>query len=271
MAPQPFWKGYLKVALVTCSVGMIPAKTENEKVRFHTLNRKTGHRVVSRYVDSVSGRLVEEDQQAKGYARGADDYILFDDDELEAVGLESTRTIDIETFAPRDSIGWIWYNRAHYLTPNDTVGEEAFCVIRDAMKSTDTVGISRLVLYGRERAVMLKPRAKGIVLWTLRYGEEVRDSADYLGDERATRIDRKELDRVSKLIAKQRAPWSPEMARDPVQKRLLEIIASKKRARKSLARPKARTSRDEETPSNVVNIMDALQKSLSSEKKAKRR
>src|ERR1700688_705439 len=153
MAPRPFWSGYLKLSLVTCPVAMAPATTENEKVRFHTLNRKTGNRVASQYIDAVTGKLVDEDAQVKGYPRGENEYVLLEDDELEAVGLESTRTIDIDMFVPADSIDWGWYDKPHYLTPNDPVGEEAFCVIRDAMEATGTIGISRLVMYHRERAV----------------------------------------------------------------------------------------------------------------------
>ena len=122
---------------------MSPATGENEKVRFHTLNRKTGNRVLSQYVDAVSGKAVDEDDELKGYQRGENDYVLLEDEELDAVGLESTRTIDIETFVEADSIGWIWFDKPHYLTPDDPVGEEAFSVIRDAMESTGTVGISR--------------------------------------------------------------------------------------------------------------------------------
>src|ERR1700684_2577917 len=144
MAPRPFWKGYLKLSLVTCPVAMTPATTDNEKVRFHTLNRKTGNRVVSQYVDAVTGKPVDEDDEVKGYPRGEDDYVLLEDDELEAVGLESTRTIDIDMFVPADSIEWVWYDKPHYLTPDDEVGEEAYSVIRDAMGSTGMVGISRL-------------------------------------------------------------------------------------------------------------------------------
>ncbi|HEY9211674.1 MAG TPA: Ku protein, partial [Ancylobacter sp.] len=147
MAPRSFWKGYLKLSLVTCPVAMVPATSENEKVRFHTLNRKTGNRIVSQYVDAVSEKPVDEDDEVKGYQRGENDYVMLEDDEIDAVALESTRTIDIEMFVPRDSIGWIWYDKPHYLTPNDPVGEEAFSVIRDAMASTRTVGISRLVMY----------------------------------------------------------------------------------------------------------------------------
>ena len=122
MAPRSFWKGYLKLSLVTCPVAMTPAISEGEKVRFHTLNRATGNRIQSRYVDAETGEPVDEDDEVKGYQSGADEYVLLEDDEIESVALESTRTIDIETFVPRDSIGWIWYDRPHYLVPDDTGG-----------------------------------------------------------------------------------------------------------------------------------------------------
>ena len=138
MAPRSFWKGYLKLSLVTCPVAMTPATTENEKVLLPHPVAKTGNRVVSQYVDAVSGKPVDEDDEVKGYQRGEDEYVLLEDDELEAVGLESTRTIDINMFVDADSVGWIWYDRPHYLTPDDPVGEEAYCVIRDAMESTAT-------------------------------------------------------------------------------------------------------------------------------------
>jgi DNA end-binding protein Ku len=267
MAPRPFWKGYVKLSLVTCPVAMTPAVTEIEKVRFHTLSRKTGNRVVSRYVDAESGKPVEEDDEVKGYQRGENEYVLLEDDELEAVGLESTRTIDIDMFVDAASIGWIWYDKPHYLTPDDTVGEEAYSVIRDAMESTGTVGISRLVMYRRERAVMLEPKGRGIVLWTLRYGDEVRDPDDYFGKIGNGKIDPKLMDLGTALIEERIRSWDPEMVSDPVQARLLELIASRKKGRKRPVKAKAET---ETAPSNVINIMDALRKSIGSEgRKAK--
>ena len=261
MPDRSFWKGYLKLSLVTCPVAMTPAVSDGEKVRFHTLNRQTGHRVVSQYVDAVSGKPVEEGDEVKGYARGEDEFVMLEEDDLEAVALESTRTIDIEMFAPQSSIGWIWYDRPHYLTPRDNVGEEAFLVIRDAMASTKTVGISRLVLYRRERAVMLVPRDKGIVLWTLRYGDEVRDENAYFNDIPTSQLDTDLVKLVKQLIDERTRSWDPTIVNDPVQERLLEIIAAKKKSK-----PPPKKSRVElEQPPNVVNIMDALRKSIASQ------
>lgn len=266
MAPRTFWKGYLKLSLVTCPVAMLPATSESEKVRFRTLNEKTGNPVAARYVDAVTGEPVEEGDEVKGYPRGENDHVILEDDELEAVALESTRTIDIDKFVPASSIGWIWYDKPHYLVPTDKVGEEAFSVIREAMAATATVGIARLVLYRRERAVMLKPSGKGIVVWTLRYGDEVRDADAYFENAGKEKPEAPLMKLVTRLIDERTTPWSPDMVGDPVQARLLEIIAAKKKGRKRPAKPKAEPA---PTSGNVVSIMDALKKSIAGERKAK--
>lgn len=271
MAPRSFWKGYLRLSLVTCRVAMTPATSARGKVRFHTLNRATGNRVESRYVDEATGKPVRDEDQRKGYPVADDRLILLEDEELEAVALESTRTIDIDMFVPRDDIAWIWLDKAHYLTPDDRIAEEAFAVIRDAMAATGTVGISRLVLYRRERAVMLEPRGKGIVVWTLRYGDEVREAEDYFAGIDTGKPDAAALKLVGRLIDERRRDWDPTMVADPVQKRLKAIIAARKRAQKPAA--PGRRGRDDEprdTPANVVSIMDALRKSVEAEKKGKR-
>ena len=271
MALRPYWKGYLRLSLVTCPVQMMPATSENEKVRFHTLNRNTQNRVVSHYVDAVTGKALNEDDEVRGYQRGEDDYVILEDEELENVALESTKTIDIEVFAPRDSVEWIWLDTPYYLSPDDPVGEEAFSVIRDAMAAENMVGISRLVISRRERAVMLEPRGKGIVVWTLRYGDEVRDADLYferMDDEPA---DREMMPLVLQLIKKQTQAWSPKMASDPVQSKLLDIIAAKKKQMKKPAKAKSKgKGQDEPAPSNVINIMDALRKSVDAENRSRR-
>jgi DNA end-binding protein Ku len=267
MAVRPYWKGYLKLSLVTCPVQMMPATSENEKVRFHTLNRQTQNRVVSHYVDSVTGKEVKEEDEVKGYRRGENEYVILEDEELDNVALESTKTIDISTFTPRDSIEWIWLDTPYYLSPNDPVGQEAFSVIRDAMQAQNMVGISRLVISRRERAVMLEPRGKGIVLWTLRYGDEVGDEDSYfeaIGDEKA---DSEMMPLVRQLIKKQSRNWSPKMVADPVQERLLDIIAAKKKPLKKPAKTKGKAA-PSAPPNNVVNIMEALKKSLAAQQRA---
>lgn len=244
---------------------MLPATTDNQKVRFHTLNAKTGNRVLSQYVDAISGDVVRQEDEVKGYPRGADDFVQLEQNELDEIALESTRTIDIDMFVPADSVESIWYDRPHYLVPNDPVGEEAFSVIRDAMKASGKVGISRLVMYRRERAVLLEPREMGVVLWTLRYGDEVRDSREYFSQFEGETPDSALMELVAKLIENRTIPWSPDMTSDPVQLKLLEIIAAKKNGS---MRPAKTSQTAQVQQSNVVNIMNALKKSIAADKKA---
>ncbi|MFT0858726.1 Ku protein [Ancylobacter sp. G4_0304] len=266
MATHSFWKGYLKLSLVTCPVAMAPATTESEKIRFHTLNKATGNRVEAVYVDAESGSKVDDDDQARGYERDSGQFVVLEEDELRAVALKSTRTIEIERFVPADSVGWLWYDKPHFLTPDDPVGEEAYAVIREAMAATKTVGLSRLVLYRRERPVMLEPRGRGIVLWTLHYADELRAPEPYF-EEIDGEPDPELLTLISRLIDRRTRQWDDELVRDPMQDNLRALIEAKKKKRppaKSRRRPTA------ETPTNVVNIMDALKKSLAAEGKGSR-
>lgn len=264
-AVKPYWKGYLKLSLVTCPVALSPATSDTEKVRFHTMNRATGNRVASRYVDSLTGKEVDPDDQVKGYERGEGDYIILEEEELDAVALDSVRTIEIELFTPRDSIEWIWLEKPHYLVPNDKVGEDAFAVIRDAMRSENVLGISRLVFGQRERAVMLEPRDEGIVLWTLRYGDEVRPEEDYFSNIKA-KPEGGLAPLMQQLIKQQTKTWSP--ITDPIQDRYLELIAAKKKAMKKSAKS---TAKDKQVggKDNVVDLMAALKKSLEGKNQSK--
>lgn len=261
MAVRPYWKGYLKLSLVTCAVTLTPATTEGGRVRFHTLNRKTGDRIYTRYQDADTGKTVEDDDQVKAYEKGEDDYVMLEDEELDAVKLESVRTIDIDEFVEADSIEWVYYDSPYFVVPADDVGEEAFTVIREAMAKSDVVGISRLVLGNRERAVMLQPWDKGIILWTLRYGDEVRDEDEYFKAVKEEKPDPKMLSMVEQIIEHRTTAWSASMVKDPVQDNLLDIIKSKQSSKR---KPAAKQGKDEEagSASNVIDLMAALKKSL---------
>jgi DNA end-binding protein Ku len=238
---------------------MLPATSETAKIRFHTLCRATGNRVQSRYVDAATGKPVDGGDQVKGYEREEGGYVMLEDEELDAVALESTRTIDIDMFVPEDSIGWVWYDSPHFLVPDEKIGEEAFSVIRQAMVASRTRAISRLVLYHRERAVLLEPRDKGIVLWTLRYGDEVRDAKDYFGGMKNKQTDPREKKLVSELIKQNTKPWSPSLTTDPVQKALQQLISAKAKSARGRGKESARPR-----GANVVDLMAVLKKSLGS-------
>lgn len=268
MALRPYWKGYLKLSLVTCPVEMMPATSESEKVRFHTMNKETGNRVMSQYMDSVTQKPVPDKKLGKGYERGENDYVVLTDDEIDAVALDTVKTIDILKFVAADSIPWIYLDKPHYLVPSDKVGDEAFSVIREAMTVSDVVGVSKLVVGRRERAVVLEPRDNGIVLWTLRFGDEVRPESEYFKDI-DDETDNANLPLMRKLIKQKTKAWSPTMVSDPIQDALLALIDEKKKALKPVRKTKSKKS--EAAPaSNVVNIMDILRKSIERDEKKRK-
>ena len=259
MAVRPAWKGYLKLSLVTCPVMLLAATSDSRRLRFHTINRKTGNRIRSAYVDEKTGKPVPDEDQRWGYPRAKGKYVLLSDEELASVALESARTIDIDLFLPKSAIEWIWYDTPHYLLPDGKVAEEAYAVIRAAMAESGMAAISRLVLYRRERDVMLEAREDGILLWTLRYGDEVRPEKQYFTGIPHKAASPKKLALVAKLIEKHRQPWSPAMMKDPVQQKIRQIIAAKDKGRRH-----APPAQEEEPaqPTKVVNIMEALKRSV---------
>lgn len=269
MAVRPYWKGYLKLSLVTCAVTLSPATTEGDRVKFHTLNRATGDRIYTRYVDADTGKTVDDEHQAKAYEKAADDYVVLEDEDLDAVKLDSVRTIDIDEFIEADTIEWTYFDTPYFVVPADEVGEEAFTVIREAMTDRKVVGISRLVLGNRERAVMLQPWDKGILLWTLRFGDEVRDEDEYFEKVEEEKLDSKMLSMVEKIIEERTAPWSDDMVKDPVQAKLKQIIKAKQAPQKKAAGKKAETDDEMKAPSNVIDLMAALKKSLEAKPSSK--
>ena len=206
--------------------------------------------------------------EVKGYERGEDEYV-----HARRRGARCRRARKHphdrhRLFVPADSVDWIWYDTPHYLVAGRSVGEEAFSRHSRRHGSTEMVGDLALVLYRRERAVMLEPRDNGIVLWTLRFGDEVREASEYFGAIGEAKPDAELMRLIGDLIKSRKKAWSPEMVADPVQAQLLDIIAAKKKgAKKAKAKPKA----EPEAPSNVINIMDALRRSVASAKKPKGR
>src|SRR6187402_1859303 len=174
MAPRPTWKGYLKLSLVSCAVAMYTATSTSSRIRLNIINRETGNRIRNQAIDSETGDVVENENKVKGYEVDDGRYVLLEEDELDEVALESTHTIDIESFVERSEVDEIYLDESFYLVPNDEVAYEAFAVIREAMKKKDMVGLGRVVTHRRERLLMLQPRGKGLAATALRYKPEVR-------------------------------------------------------------------------------------------------
>jgi DNA end-binding protein Ku len=258
MAPRPNWKGYLKLSLVSCSVALYSATSTSQRVRFNIINKKTGNRVHNQVIDAETEEPVEQEDRVKGYQIEKGQYVLVEDEELDEVALESNHTIDIETFVPRSEVDEIYLDEDYYIAPNDKVGYEAFAVIRDAMKKEDLVGIARVVLYRRERILMLAPRGNGIMATALRYRSEVRDEEDYFSDVPDVKVPADMLDLAVHILKSKKAHFEPDKFEDRYEDALTELIKAK-HAGKTI--PKL----EEAKPSNVVNLMDALKRSVKAE------
>jgi DNA end-binding protein Ku len=258
MAPRANWKGYLKLSLVSCSIALFPATSTKERIRFNIINRETGNRVRYRQVDAESGEEVPEEDRVKGYKVADGNYVLLEPDELDEVALESTHTIDIESFVPRDEVDEIYLDEPYFLAPDDDVGVEAFAVIRAAMEATSLVGLARVVLYNHERLVMLEPLGKGIKATALRYQDEIRDQKGYFSEIEDVKVPKDMLDLAEHILKTKRAHFDPSKYSDRYEDALKALIQAKQAGKA----PPAAPSR----PSNVINLMDALRRSVRSER-----
>jgi DNA end-binding protein Ku len=262
MAPRPAWKGYLKLSLVTCAVELSGATSESEKISFRVINRKTGNTVRRQYIDATTGKPVDEKDEVKGYEVRDDEFVLIEEDEIEAVQIESSHTLNLECFVKKTDIDKIYLDTPYYLTPADDVSEEAFAVISQALSERKMAGLARIVLWRRERPVVIEPFEKGMLLTTLRYDKTVRQPDEIFDEIDEPKLEEKMVDMAARIIDKRDAKFDPSKFEDKYESALMELVRSKKAGRKA---PKARKT-DEPKPSNVINLFDALKKSLSSEK-----
>jgi DNA end-binding protein Ku len=259
MAVRVYWKGYLKLSLVSCAVALVPATSSSERTRFNTLNRETGNRLRQRMVDEVTGEEVPKEDRIKGYEVGRGSYVRIEDEELEKVALESTHTIDIEKFVARSEIDQRYIDTPYYLIPNDNVSQEAFAVIREAMRDEKRVALARIVLYRRERIVMLEPLDKGMLATTLRYGYEVREQTPFFEEIPNVPVSTEMLKLASHIIEQKAGNFEPDKFEDRYENAVQELLKAKGAGLPVKAA-------EEPAPSNVINIMDALRKSIVVEK-----
>jgi DNA end-binding protein Ku len=259
MAVRSAWKGYIKLSLVTCAVELFNATTATEKVSFRILNRATGNTVTRQYVDSETGKVVGDDDEIKGYETSSGHYLLIEEDEIEAVQIESNHTLNLEGFVEKSEIDPIYLDTPYYLAPADEVSEEAFAVIRDALAAKKMAGMARMVLYRRERPVVIEARDRGMLLTTLRFDKLVRKPETIFGHIDKIKTDSEMIELASHIIDRKRAKFDPSEFDDKYEDALLDLIKAKKAGKKvpiSAPTPK---------PSNVVNLFDALKKSLNSD------
>lgn len=256
MLPRAYWKGSLKLSLVTCPVALYPASTYAERTRFHMINSETGHRLRQQMVDEETGEVVEKDQKGRGYELEKGSYVPIGQKELAAIRLESTHTIDIDRFVPAAEIDKRYYDNPYYLVPSGKQDVDAFIVIRDAMRDKDRVALARVVLSNRERIVTIEAFGKGMLATTLRYDEEVRDEDDYFADIRSPKVSRDMIRLAEHILDTKAGHFDPAKFKDAYEAALRSLVRRKAAGRRIEAPAR------QEDAGNVIDLMEALKASL---------
>src|SRR5215210_4591578 len=261
MAPRPHWKGYLRLSLVTCPVVLYSAATQAERTHFHMINKVTRNHLHQQMVDEETGDVVEKENKGRGYELSKGKYVEIEPEELEAVQLESTRTIDVDTFVPADEIDKRYYDHAYYIAPDGKTGVEAFAVIRDAMKNKDRVALARIVLAHREHVIALEPFGKGLLGTTLRYEYEVKSEKEFFQGIPSPKISKEMVNLASHILDTKAGHFDARKFKDQYETALKALVKRKAKGH-TIEAPEP-----EPEPSNVINLMDALRQSVQGGKK----
>jgi DNA end-binding protein Ku len=260
MAPRANWKGYLRLSLVSCPIALYPASSVSEKVSFNRINRKTGNRMKQQNVDSETGEVLSRDDMVRGYEVAKGHYMIVEDEEIEAVQIESTRTIDIDQFVPKNEIDERYIDSPYYLAPDGPVGLEAFAVIRDTIANLNMVALGRVMLARREHVIALEPKGRGLIGLTLRYPYEVRDEKPYFEDIPEPKLSKEMLDLAAHIVQTKSGHFDPLQFEDRYENALIDLL-KKKQAGEPIQPAR------EIVPPRVVNLMEALRASVDAEEK----
>jgi DNA end-binding protein Ku len=255
VAPRAYWKGYLKLSLVSCPIALFPATSEREKISFHQLNKETGNRIRFRKVDAETGDEVDSSHIIKGYEVAKGEYIELEPEELEAAAIESKRVIEIDEFVPKAEIDELYLRDPYFIVPDGEVGQQAFAVIREAIRKEGMVALGKVVFTSREHIIALEPRDKGMVGVTLRYPYEVRQPEEYFDTIDDEKVPKDMLDLAIHIVDTKRGKFVPEKFEDHYENALKELLRKKQKGEK-IERPK------EPARTNVVNLMEALRQSV---------
>jgi DNA end-binding protein Ku len=255
---RPYWTGFLKLSLVTIGVRLYTATTERDRVRFHMIHEPTGERVKQQLVVPGVGP-VERDEIVKGYEYEKGRYVTVDPDDVKRLRLETTDTIDIVEFA--EDIDPIYFDSPYYLVPDGSVAEEGYRVIREALRESGKIAVGRVVINGQERIVAIRPLGTGLLGNALRYADEIRKPDDFFRSIAADAVDEDQLAIMQQIIARKTKPFDPSEFVDRYQTALRELIDEKLEGKMPAPEPERR-------PAQVINLMDALKRSLAEEEKA---
>jgi DNA end-binding protein Ku len=313
---RAYWKGYLKLSFVSCPIALYPAISEAERLAFRQVNRRTGHRLRHKLVDSVTGEAVDFSNKARGYEVGENEFLLVEDRDLErarserlppgAVELgepprsespptvpgklyeqdeeegaadgddeseeeeaapvprqQNTRTIEIERFLPAGQIDTRYFEKPYYMVPREVIGQESFAVIRDAMSREGVIGLARVVLSSRERPFLVEPMGAGLCGVTLRFSHEVRAAEDYFDEVPKMKLPAEMMKLAQHIIKTKSGEFDPSMLEDHYRTALVRILRKKQGTRPAPA-PALKPSHE-----NVVNLLDALRRSIAAERSPK--
>ena len=260
--PRPYWKGYLKLSLVSCPIALYTATSSGERVAFRQINKKTGNRLRQQLVDEETGEPIDPDDKGRGYEVDKGVYLRVEDEEIEAIAIESSHTIDIDSFVPKSEIDERYVDSPYYLIPENKVALEAFAVIRDAMRGKGMVALGRVVLSKRERVIMLQPRGNGLLGTTLRYPYEVRDEEIYFGDIADVKIPKDMLALAEHILETKAAQFDASQFHDRYEEAIVAMLNEKKAGMP--------VSKQRELPRIVAgtDLMAALRESIDRAKEA---
>ena len=263
MAARPYWRGYLKLSLVSCPVALYPAASSSERIAFRQINKKTSNRLRQQLVDDVTREPVESEDKGRGYEIAKNTYLQIDDEELEALKIDSSETIDIDRFVPRAQIDERYFESPYYITPDDKVAQEAFAVIREAMRDKKMVALARVVLSKREHVMMLQPWDKGLMGTTLRYPYEIRDEKPIFDEIPDVKVPGEMLKLADHIVESKKGDFEPSPFVDHYEEAVVELLRRKR------AGLPAEPQKVSPTAPNVVSLMDALRRSIAEQKCAK--
>jgi DNA end-binding protein Ku len=262
LAPRANWKGTLKLGEVSCAVALYTAASSSDRIAFHTLNRKTGHRVQRRYVDSETGKAVEHDDQVKGYEVDSGDYVLLEPEDIAAAVQDSDKMLAVSRFVECQDIDDVYFDKSYYLAPDDKTAQEAYALIRDGMRAKKVAALAQTVLFRRVRTVLVRPHGDGLIATTLNFDYEVRsaqEAFEYVSDKK---IKGEMLELAEHIIKTKRGKFDPRTFEDRYDAALADLIKAKAEGKTIKAPPEPRDEK-------VIDLMAALRESAGKKSAAK--
>lgn len=253
------WRGFLKLSLVSCPIRLMPAVSLASRTRFHNIIRGTEQRIELRAHDAETGEELDRDELVKGYEAEKGRFVVVTDEELSALEVESSRTLDLDVFVPADEVDRVYYDDSYFIAPDGAVADETFRVVREAIAREKKIGLGRFVIANRERMVALEPRGKGMMMTTLRPASEVRKPAEAFEDVSEAKADAKMVALAGDIIERMSGPFDPAQFEDRYETALRKLVEAKAKGRKPPAQKEGRAA------APVIDLMAALKKSLERE------